>query len=62
MEPHKREPPEKEWLHRENMQNACKNCREGMVLGNRVYCNLDGRFRPLQDVLTYECFCPKAEK
>lgn len=39
--------------------NACCNCKEGCILGENVYCSLDGRFHPLDDKLTCNRFIPK---
>ena len=36
---------------REN--NNCSQCKEGIILGEKVYCGVDGRFHPLSDEL--EC-------
>lgn len=39
--------------------NSCSNCREGLIMGNDVYCSLYGCFRPLYE--NYKCkdFIPK---
>ena len=29
--------------------NSCCNCNEGYILGEKVYCNINGRFHPLRD-------------
>jgi len=34
--------------------HACCGCKEGYVMGEQVYCGIDGRFRPLIDNL----YCP----
>ena len=34
-------------------ENDCCECKEGCVLGETVYCSIDGRFHPLRD----NCLC-----
>ena len=34
-----------------NDMNSCCNCIEGQVLGEKAYCNLDGRFHLARDEL-----------
>jgi len=45
----------------ETTQNACCNCKEGYVVGEKVYCNYDGRFHPLYDNFKCKHFLPKNE-
>ena len=39
--------------------NSCCKCREGFIMGNEVYCNLDGQFHPLYDDFECKSFIPK---
>jgi len=39
--------------------NSCCDCKEGCVLGDKVYCSLDGRFHSLRDDLVCKSFIRK---
>jgi len=39
--------------------NVCCNCKEGTLFGEKVYCNIDGRFHPLRDNFECKSFVPK---
>jgi len=39
--------------------NTCRDCKEGCIFGENVYCNIDGRFHPLRDNFTCKWFIPK---
>lgn len=39
--------------------NDCCNCKEGCVLGENVYCSIDGRFHPFRERLVCRSFIRK---
>jgi len=43
-------------------EKSCFNCREGFIMGENVYCNLDGQFH--LPVGSFECknYIPKIRK
>ena len=43
-------------------ENNCFECREGCVMGERVYCSIDGRFHPPYDNFPCKSFVPKILK
>jgi len=43
----------------EPKNNACMDCVEGNLFGEKIYCSIDGCFHPLHDSLVCESFVPK---
>ena len=38
--------------------NECCDCKEGCILGENIYCSIDGRFHPLRGKITCGKFIP----